>query len=65
MTQSEHDAREGFTEQSLNDALGIVVTEEGKARGRRRLAEAEAAWTPERYARSRTRYGIRARSTAA
>jgi hypothetical protein len=44
----DHDADE-----SLTDALarvGIVVTEEGKARARARLAAADAEWPPERRA---------------
>jgi hypothetical protein len=43
---------------ALLDAAGITVTEEGKARARRRLAEARARWTPERWARLREQIGL-------
>jgi hypothetical protein len=42
-------------------AAGIVVTPEGKARARRRLAEARARWTPERDAALRQQLGLPAR----
>lgn len=40
----------GTPTQELLDAAGIVVTEEGKRRARRKLDAARAAWTPERWA---------------
>jgi hypothetical protein len=39
-------------------AAGINVTEEGKARFRRRLEEADAKWTPERRAELRRQLGL-------
>jgi hypothetical protein len=48
------------THESLQEALarvGIVVTEAGKARARRRLAEARAEWPPERRAALREKLG--------
>jgi hypothetical protein len=53
MTQADNE-----THESLQEALarvGIVVTEEGKARARRRLAEALEGWTPERFAEQRAK----------
>jgi hypothetical protein len=58
MTQSDHDTQESLTEALAR--VGIVVTPEGKARARRRLAEAEAGWTPERYEEARIRLGLSA-----
>lgn len=39
---------------------GIVITEEGRARARARLAKAAAEWPPERFAalRERTRQAV-------
>jgi hypothetical protein len=39
-------------------AAGIEVTEEGKARARRRRREFEARWTPEKWAMLRRRLGL-------
>jgi hypothetical protein len=39
-------------------AAGIVVTEEGKARARAKLAEADARWTPELRERARQELGL-------
>jgi hypothetical protein len=60
MTQSDHEAREGTAE--LLAAVGITVTEEGKARARARLDEAAARWTPERWAALREQLGLPARA---
>jgi hypothetical protein len=52
-------------QESLTEALarvGIVVTAEGKARARRRMADAEAGWTPERDAAQRAKLGLPARA---
>jgi hypothetical protein len=43
-------------------AVGITVTEDGKARARARLAEAEAAWTPERWTALREQLGLSGRA---
>ncbi|MGH3681394.1 MAG: hypothetical protein ACRDT2_14265 [Natronosporangium sp.] len=43
---------------ALLDAAGITVTDEGKARARRRLAEARTRWTPQRWARLREQIGL-------
>jgi len=56
MAQSDHEAREGTAE--LLAAVGITVTEEGKARARSRLDEAEARWTPERWRALRAKLGL-------
>ena len=42
--------------------VGVVVTEEGKARARRRLAAAEEGWTPERRNAERAKLGLPARA---
>ncbi len=60
MTQSDHDVHESLTEALAR--VGIVVTAEGKARARRRLAEAEAGWTAERREEQRTRLGLPTRA---
>lgn len=39
-------------------AAGITVTEEGKARARAKLAEADARWTPELHAKAREQLGL-------
>jgi hypothetical protein len=54
-------------EESLTEALarvGIVVTDEGKARARARLADAEAEWPAERRAALREELGRPARRAA-
>jgi hypothetical protein len=61
MAQSDHEARDGTAQ--LLAAVGITVTEDGKARARARLAEAEDRWTPERWAALRTQLGLPARAT--
>lgn len=43
-------------------AAGIVVTEEGKARARAKLAAADARWTAERRAQLREQLGLPARA---
>ena len=53
--------REGdvpVTTEELLAAVGITVTEEGKARARARLEAADARWTPEKWARFDARLGI-------
>ena len=60
MAQSDHEARKSTAE--LLAAVGITVTEDGKARARARLAEANARWTPERWAALRTQLGLPARA---
>jgi hypothetical protein len=60
MTQSDHDVQESLTEALAR--VGIAVTVEGKARARRRLAEAEVGWTPERHEEQRARLGLSARA---
>jgi hypothetical protein len=56
MTQPGHDAREDTVE--MLAAVGITVTEEGKARARARLAKADARHTPERRAALRAQVGL-------
>jgi hypothetical protein len=56
MTQSGHDAPEDTT--TMLAAVGITVTEEGKARARAKLAEADARRTPERQAALRAQVGL-------
>ncbi|HET8683008.1 MAG TPA: hypothetical protein VFM54_14230 [Micromonosporaceae bacterium] len=60
MTQPDHDSCEETEE--LLAAVGITVTEDGKARARARLAEADAAWTPERWAALREQLGLSGRA---
>jgi len=43
---------------ALLDAAGIVVTDEGRARARQRLAKARARWTAQRWARLREQLGL-------
>jgi hypothetical protein len=38
------------------------VTAEGKNRARRRLADAEAGWTPERHEQERVKLGLQSRA---
>jgi hypothetical protein len=56
MVQPDHDAREDTVEQLA--AVGIEVTEEGKARARARLAEADERRTPELRAAWRAQMGL-------
>jgi methylmalonyl-CoA mutase cobalamin-binding subunit len=56
MTEPGHDVRDGDTVAMLA-AVGITVTEEGKARARAELAEAAAQRTPERRAAWREQLG--------
>jgi hypothetical protein len=62
MTQSGHNASEDTT--TMFAAVGITVTEEGKARARAKLAEADARRTPERQAALRAQVGLPPASTA-
>ncbi|MEJ3748244.1 hypothetical protein WEI85_33780 [Actinomycetes bacterium KLBMP 9797] len=50
------DLREDTT--AMLAAVGITVTDEGKARARAELAEAEARWTPQRRAALREQLGL-------
>jgi hypothetical protein len=43
-------------------AAGIVVTDEGRARARRRLDDARARWTPVLEAEAREQLGLPARA---
>ena len=56
MAEREGDAP--VTTEELLAAVGITVTEEGKARARARLEAADARWTPEKWARFDARLGI-------
>jgi hypothetical protein len=60
MGQSERQSDESTVE--LLAAVGVTATDEGKARARARLAEAEARWTGERWAELREQLGLPARS---
>jgi hypothetical protein len=44
-------------------AVGITVTEEGKARARAKLDAASARWTPEKWAALRRQIGLDDRHT--
>jgi hypothetical protein len=56
MTRPERDAREDTT--AMLAAVGITVTEEGKARARAALAEADARWTAEKRSALREQLGL-------
>lgn len=56
MTQADPDLREDTT--AMLAAVGITVTDEGKARARARLAESDARRTPQRRAALRERLGL-------
>jgi predicted ATPase len=56
MTQPRPDSEADVS--ALLAAAGITVTDEGKARARRRLAEARQRWTLERWARLREQLGL-------
>jgi hypothetical protein len=56
MTQPAHDVPEDAV--AMLAAIGITVTEEGKARARARLAEADARRTPELRAAWRAQIGL-------
>jgi len=43
-------------------AVGVTATEEGKARARARITEAEARWTDQRWAELRAQLGLPART---
>ena len=60
MTEPGRDVQESLTEALAR--VGIVVTAEGKARARRRLAEAEAGWSPERREEQRAKLGLSVRA---
>jgi hypothetical protein len=62
MTQPEHDAPEDAA--AMLAAVGITVTEEGKARARARLAEADARRTPELREAWRAQMGLPPASAA-
>jgi hypothetical protein len=62
MSQPERDVHEDSS--SLLAAVGITVTDEGKAKARARLAEAEARRTPERQAALRAQVGLPPASAA-
>ena len=59
MGQSDRHSDESTVE--LLAAVGVTATDEGKARARSRIAEAEAWWTGERWAELRTQLGLPAR----
>jgi hypothetical protein len=56
MTDPERDVREDTA--AMLAAVGITVTEEGKARARTRLAEGDARRTPELRAAWRAQIGL-------
>jgi hypothetical protein len=60
MGQAERQSDESTVE--LLAAVGVTATDEGKARARTRIAEAEARWTGERWAELREQLGLPARS---
>jgi hypothetical protein len=58
-------AQHSVTTEELLAAAGITVTEEGKARARRRLDEHAAAMTPERWNALRAQVGLPPKTSAA
>lgn len=54
--RSDNDVQETLTEALAR--IGIVVTDEGKARARRRMAAATEGWTPERSRAVREKLGL-------
>jgi hypothetical protein len=56
MAERESDAP--VTTEELLAAVGITVTEEGKARARAKLEAAEARWTPEKWDALRRQVGL-------
>ncbi len=60
MGQSERRSDDSTTE--LLAAAGVTATDEGKARARARIAEAEARWTGERWAELREQLGLPTRT---
>ena len=60
MGQPERRSDESTAE--LLAAVGVTATDEGKARARARIAEAEARWTGERWAELREQLGLPART---
>ena len=62
MTEQPHrDTPQSVTE--MLAAVGITVTEEGKARARAKLDAASARWTPEKWAALRRQIGLEDRHT--
>jgi hypothetical protein len=60
LQRPDHDARGDTAE--LLAAVGITVTEEATSRARAKLAEADARWTPERWAAPREQLGLPGRA---
>jgi hypothetical protein len=56
MTGPDRQVSEGTSE--LLAAVGVTATPEGKARARKRLAEAERRWTDEQWAALRDQVGV-------
>jgi len=56
MTQPDHDVHETLTEALAR--VGVIVTDEGKARARARLAAAREGWTEERFQATRDKLGM-------
>ena len=56
MSQSDRQSDESTVE--LLAAVGVTATDEGKARARARIAEAEARWTEEQWAELRDQLGL-------
>jgi hypothetical protein len=61
MGQPDHRADESTIE--LLAAVGVTATDEGKARARARIAEAEARWTDEKWAELREQLGLPTHTT--
>lgn len=58
MSMTERDRETPVTTEELLAAVGITVTDEGRARARARLEAAEARWTPEKWAELRRQVGL-------
>jgi hypothetical protein len=59
------ESRSSSSTEELSAALGVEITEEGKARARRELDEHRAAMTPERWNALRAKLGMPRRPSAA
>ncbi|MCX5070894.1 hypothetical protein OOJ91_34160 [Micromonospora lupini] len=57
-----HEPDTGTDTTAMLAAVGIEVTEEGKARARRRLDDARDRWTPALEAEAREQLGLPARA---
>jgi hypothetical protein len=59
------ESRSSSSTEELSAALGVEITEEGKARARRKLDEAAARMTPERWNANRQQLHMAPKTSAA